>query len=409
MKKYCIMFLVTFICLFPLTVNAETLDQYIAKAEKNRADAEKAQNEKKLTEAERADAIAKKNKVTTEVNQTISDLEKMEKDITNLQASIQKKNKEIKEIMKFVQVSNGQSAYLEYAFGASNFTDFIYRISVAEQLSKYNDNLITGYNKDIKDLEQKQKDLTAKQFELKGKQKELAELESKLSNRIHIIQEGILDYESEYKNIMIYVNLLKSKGCQGNQTLAQCEEAAVKPPPVTPGGGGGAGGGNIEAPSTTGFYMPIPYGYVTSNFGWRDLSGDGKDDDYHNGLDVAGTGYGSNIYPVAAGTVIAVREPSYSGQCGNRIVYVAHNVNGKKYTTSYWHMISRNVSVGQDVSVNTVLGKMGGLHSGDECSYGVHVHLNLFNGYTASNSSTHLNPRSILPQAPAKGVYFSHR
>ena len=54
--------------------------------------------------------------------------------------------------MKFVQISNGETNYLEYIFGATDFTDFIYRVSVAEQLGEYNDRLIKEYNADIESL-----------------------------------------------------------------------------------------------------------------------------------------------------------------------------------------------------------------------------------------------------------------
>ena len=90
----------------------------------------------------------------------------------------------MKDIMSFVQVTNGDSNYLEYIFGATDFTDFIYRISVAEQLGDYNEQLIKDYEKDVKELDKKQEELNKKNTELAKKENELSQLEVKLNGQI---------------------------------------------------------------------------------------------------------------------------------------------------------------------------------------------------------------------------------
>ena len=158
--------------------------------------------------------------------------------------------------MSYVQISNGETNYLEYIFGATDFTDFIYRVSVAEQLGDYNEKLIKEYNQDVKDLDQKQVDLNNKSAELNNKQNELAVLEAKLNKQIATQQEGILDYESEYKVIMSTVNTLKKLGCRGSETMSQCQNRIN--PPVVNGGGKG-----VNVSSTNGLYMPILSCYVS--------------------------------------------------------------------------------------------------------------------------------------------------
>ena len=164
MKKIMISIIFT-LCLFlPVqAMAAETLDQLEAKAKANREAYQKAKEQKALSEQERAEASKQKEQVQADIKQINVDINKAQDEITELAKQIDTKDKEIKNLMKFVQVSNGESAYLEYAFGASSFTDFIYRVSVAEQLSDYNEVLIKEYNESIKKLEQKQKELTAKQ------------------------------------------------------------------------------------------------------------------------------------------------------------------------------------------------------------------------------------------------------
>lgn len=376
----------------PVYAKEQTLDQYLASAKANRDALAKAQSEKELTEAERDSATKQKQDVENQISSIQNQLKTIESQITKLQADIQTKNEQMKKIMSYVQISNGETNYLEYIFGATDFTDFIYRVSVAEQLGDYNEKLIKEYNQDVKDLDQKQVDLNNKSAELNNKQNELAVLEAKLNKQIATQQEGILDYESEYKVIMSTVNTLKKLGCRGSETMSQCQNRIN--PPVVNGGGKG-----VNVSSTNGLYMPILRGYVTSDYGQRE-------EDFHTGIDFSNGVHGDNVYPVAAGIVMAVISPSYSGACGNHIVYVYHNINGRHYTTSYWHMINVSVSPGQTVSASTVLGHMGGLHSEDSCAYGTHVHLNLFNNWQTSNAGR-INPRTLLTQIPAKGVYFT--
>ena len=137
MKKSCILFISAILC-FCLSVNnvsAETLDEYIAKAEAALNAKKAADDKKKMTEAEKEEALAEKEQVETDIQNIETEITNLKQEIQNLEESIEKKDAEIKEIIRFVQISNGESAYLEYAFGASTFTDFIYRVSVAEQLS----------------------------------------------------------------------------------------------------------------------------------------------------------------------------------------------------------------------------------------------------------------------------------
>ena len=139
------------------SVKAEkTLNQLIKDAEANRAAYNAAQNQKSLTEKEMNQAKIDREKVEDEIEAINKELEQIQKDIEKLEEQIKIKEEEIKHIMKFVQISNGETNYLEYIFGATDFTDFIYRISVAEQLGDYNDKLVKEYNANIEALNKKQ-------------------------------------------------------------------------------------------------------------------------------------------------------------------------------------------------------------------------------------------------------------
>lgn len=369
----------------------KTLGQLKAEAEANRKAYNAAKAEKELTEAERNQAQEQKKQVESEISSIENQLESISNQIEQIQKDIDKKDEQMKEIMSFVQVTNGDSNYLEYIFGATDFTDFIYRISVAEQLGDYNEKLIEEYNNDVKELDNKKSELSTKQQELNTKQQQLAVLEARLNKEIENITEGMLDKDEEYKVTISMINNLKSLGCDNDETLTQCQRKLDNSRP----------GGIVVTGNT---YMPIARGRVSSAYGYRDLDGNGSLEDFHTGVDFSNSNYGDPVYPVASGTVVAIRYPSGNRQCGNHIVYVYHN--GLGYTTSYWHMTSVNVKKNQVVYPDTKLGSMGGLNREDECAFGVHVHLNVFNGLHTTNSGRQ-NPNNYIKNIPSKGVYFT--
>ena len=371
----------------------KTLNELEAEAKANREAYNKAKSEKELTEAERDKATAEKAQVEAEISSIEKQMEDISVQIENIQKEIDTKDEQMKDIMSFVQVTNGDSNYLEYIFGATDFTDFIYRISVAEQLGDYNETLIEEYNEDVKRLDKKNSELNTKQEELNKKQAELTVLEAKLNKEIETLQSGMISKDQAYKTQIKLIQSMKDRGCDGDDTVTSCQNK----------------GSNLV--SVNGTYMPISKGYVTSDYGYRSY-----DNSFHTGVDFSRSVAGDAVYPIADGEVILL---DYNKSCGNHIVYVKHNINGHSYITSYWHLSSWSVSVGQKVSYSTRIGSMAGRNSGDSCSGGIHVHLNLFDNANnqwenrvargGNPNSGRINPRTVIPQAPKKNVYFSHR
>ena len=389
--------LVVFSMVLPTSYAKEkTLNELEAEAKANREAYNKAKNEKELTEAERDKATAQKAEVEKEISSIETQLDSIGAQIEEIKKDIDAKDEQMKDIMSFVQVTNGDSNYLEYIFGATDFTDFIYRISVAEQLGDYNEKLIEEYNADVERLDKKQSELNAKQEELNKKQSELTVLEAQLNKQIETLQSGMVSKDQAYKTQIELIKSMKSRGCKGTDTATSCQNRLNS---------------SSSLPSVNGTHMPINSGYVTSDYGYRSY-----DDSFHTGIDYSKSVAGDPVYPIADGEVILL---NYNRSCGNHIVYVKHNINGHSYVTSYWHLSSWSVSVGQKVSYTTQIGKMAGRNSGDSCSGGIHVHLNLFDNANnkwennvargGNPNSGRINPRTVVPQTPAKGGHFSGR
>ena len=246
---------------------------------------------------------------------------------------------------------------------------------------------------------------------LDAKTKELEKELSKLSIELKGTVEGALSIEEEISvaenTIKQYEKTYEAFKCDEKMDYKACLES-----------------NKDVLPPDTAFYRPVVSGYISSGYGPRTYKLNGKwKSDFHYGLDFA-TSHGSKIYAVAAGRVVAIvnAKALYSQNkkkiCGGTKVYIIHTVNGKKYTSTYMHMASYSVKVGDVVTKDTVIGKVGGSPSieyWDNCSTGAHAHLMMSTGhYTIDyTSSSTLTSRSFDPHevvnAPKEGGSFKNR
>lgn len=118
---------------------------------------------------------------------------------------------------------------------------------------------------------------------------------------------------------------------------------------------------------------PASCSSVSSPFGYRWGA-------LHDGTDIAGCGYGSNIFAAQAGTVVeSKKKPGYySGGYGDNGEYIIiDHHNG--YYTLYAHMCPgcRYVKAGDNVVKGQVIGGMGRTGAAS----GVHLHFGIWRGY----------------------------
>ncbi|KEK24202.1 SH3 domain-containing protein [Bacillus gaemokensis] len=107
----------------------------------------------------------------------------------------------------------------------------------------------------------------------------------------------------------------------------------------------------------------------------------------HYGLDITAPGNVS-IHAAASGKVI---RSYYSASYGN-VVFVAHPIKGKLYTTVYAHMKDRTVKAGDQVQAGQLLGHMGDTGH----SYGQHLHFELHNGEWNFEKTNAVDPLPYL-------------
>ncbi|MDD6941822.1 MAG: hypothetical protein SOV80_01235, partial [Bacilli bacterium] len=211
------------------------------------------------------DNLAKNDAEIAQIRSKISSIEKQiataEEEINSLQDEIEKSNEEIKvkgeeskRIIEYYQISNGDNAYLEYAFGATDITDMIYRLSVVEQLTEYNDNLIKELEELIEKNKAQQKELSQKKVELNSLKENLENERSKIEIDSMTIRETMPTIEEQIKAAQANVTYYKKLGCGTNEDIRACQYRIEQ----------STGGGST--PSANGFYRPMQYGYITQGY-----------------------------------------------------------------------------------------------------------------------------------------------
>ena len=146
------------------------------------------------------------------------------------------------------------------------------------------------------------------------------------------------------------------------QLKAPVKEIIVKGGKQNSYGYGDSGYGGVVA--TKGKWgWPATCSSISSHFGYRWGT-------LHDGTDIAGCGYGSNIFAAQAGTVV---KASYKYDNGIYVIINHHN----GYYSLYAHLAAYTVKEGQTVSKGQVIGTMG--RTG--FATGVHLHYAIWKGY----------------------------
>lgn len=354
-----------------------------------------AEYEKKYNkvQSDKAEVTKKIKDIEKELEEIAEDIDKCEEDIEYAKAKIKELNKEIDNkqleidnLISFEQISSGDNIYLEYVFNAKSFTDFIYRVSVVEQLTEYNDGLIDQMNELIKKNEKTQEELKKKIEENEDNAKKLNKTLEKhnltMDDLIDDHKDAEADLEASRKEVKGYEELYKKYGCSDTDTILDC----------------------VKVPYADGLTRPTVSGKITSEYGMR-LHPTLGYYRMHQGVDI-GVSMGTKVYASAAGIVskiTRVKNPNKANSsCGGNMVYIKHRIDGKEYTTVYMHLHTISVKLNDFVTLDTVVGTSGGGESYDRCTTGPHLHFGVQLG------SSYVNPRNYI-DFPGKRVKWSSR
>ena len=334
--------------IIPINANAEqmrfgqVLDD-LSKAEADLNENNKSINNKKNQVSLDSSTI---NRLKKEIEEMTAETESLEKEIIESEEDISIKKEQTKSILTYLQVSQGENAYLEYVFGTDSITDLVYRLAVVEQITEYNDQIINELQELIKKNEDKKKELADKQKEHESRIENLNKEIAKLNSSISALGDLGPGLEQEVRTKKELVEYYKQQGCKNRDDIIGVDCAVTS--------------------NNAYFSRPIKQGYVTSFVGqrWGKL---------HRGLDMgSSTGRNTPLYSVGNGVIKSIWTDYYGAKCVN-IEY--RDRNGTYYTAIYAHL-SRygNIYKGQKVDSNTIIGYMGDTGY----AFGVHLHLEMY-------------------------------
>lgn len=399
MSKYKRLLLIIFvigISLIPLNTFAASKAKTLAELRSELASWKKQQsdNEKNKT-ATKNEISNAKTSVSNKQSEIISNQQKVQEAIAEsaqLEVEIEEGKGKLEKIMESYQLASGKSVYLEYIFEASSYEDLIYRYSAMEQIMDYQEKTITEYKNKIESNNQLKIELEQREIQLNQQIDSLANQITSLNNKLSDYMDISMDIKDEIASTQELINYYEKIGCQEDQNLDEC----------------------VRVLGDTGFLRPTTKGVTTSLFGYRTHPVTGKKNQFHSGIDIGGNKEGTAIYSVANGMVGKIIKKA---SCGGNQVYIYHTINGKLYTSAYLHLLSINVSVGDRVTNQTVIGTVGGgsgTKSYDTCSTGAHLHFGLGTGWYGSTYTAYskwvanlLDPKPVLNFPELRKYYYS--
>ena len=318
----------------------EKLAQYKKEMQDNKNAINKTQNE----------IDSSQNQITRLKNETLSltnEVKKLNEEIDKYQSDIKDKLVESKQIIEYMQVSDGKNVYLDYVFKADSVTDLINRSYVVKELVDYNTKVVKDLEKMIADNEKRQEEIDKRKVKITETEAQLEESIVSLGEKKESLSAGGVNIEAQIKIYDDLVKMYKNKGCKTNDVIGV--DCAV------------TGGSSVfRRPTTTGYVTQEAY-YKTSYS--------------HRALDIGSkNGRKEKIYPIADGTITAKYYDNYGALC---LAIEHYNLKDRKYYTSlYVHMSSYapGLYVGKKVTSDQYIGYMGDTGY----AFGVHLHMEVF-------------------------------
>ena len=302
------------------------------------------------------------NKTQSEINNSKSLIEKLKQETLDLVEEVKKLNEEIdtynddiknkllesKQLLEYLQLSDGKNIYLDYVFKAESITDFINRSYTVKEIVNYNTKTVDNLEQMIKDNKKREEEIDKRQHEISAKEEELANNIVTLGEKKSSLTAGGIDAAKQIKIYEEYVNGYKRQGCKTNDVI----------------------GVDCAVQNGTGvFRRPTKTGYVTQEAYYTSPS------KYHRALDIGSPNKEKEkIYPIADGVITSIYEDKWHALC----LTIEHfNINdGKTYTSLYVHMSSYapGLKVGNRITSEQYIGYMGQTGKAS----GVHLHLEVY-------------------------------
>jgi murein DD-endopeptidase MepM/ murein hydrolase activator NlpD len=312
-----------------LTYSADKLKKQMSELETRIAEAQKL-----LGQKQDAYALAQKQVLSAQ-----KELDLKQKELEERRVALGKRAKVIYE--------SGQVSYLELLFQAADLGDFITRMEYFSKLVANDRQLLLDIQTQKEQIAQKTRELKSKRDQASQLQVQAAEVSADL-DKAESQQRIALDQNQKAQQAAFdNIDRLESEANAWNDKIRKLQAAQA--------GRVGGVSGSITTWPVAGYYE------ISSPFGWR-IHPITKKRSLHTGTDIVAP-TGAQITTAGAGVVIMA---GWNTAYGNMTI-IDH---GKGISTLYGHQSSLNVTEGQSVQANQVIGKVGSTG----WSTGAHLH-----------------------------------
>ena len=300
------------------------------------------------------------------------------------QAHFEELNEKNRERIRAME-ENGAVSYWSVLFKANNFSDFLDRLNMIQEIAAADKRRLEEMNQAALELSQAREELVVQKEALEQTKLGLNEAKVVLDEKRQQSNSLLADQVARGEEYQLLLDEgealleeklqeLAEKEVEYTEALQREWEAAH--PPTLPE----SSGGSVDAPVSDGdWVVPCSYVYVSSPFNpnrVHPILGYARP---HNGIDLAAN-LGNPVYATRSGSVTVA---DYEGDGAGNYVFINH---GDGFSSVYMHMDYYIVGVGEYVSAGEVIGYVGttGLSEGPHLHFGI-----AYNG-------SYVNPASYI-------------
>ena len=294
-------------------------------------------------------------------------------------------NEKYKERIRAME-ENGNVSYWSVLFKANNFSDFLDRLNMIEEIAAADRRRLEELRTAADAVETAKSALETERTALQQSKVELEESSAKLKEsqeESDALLKQLIATGEEYQKLLAEAEKKESATAGTIDQLEYAYDAAKEREyqewlASQPSSGGGAGSNTVNGVT---WLMPINYTYFSSPFGWRlhPVYGDYR---FHYGVDLSAP-QGTPIYASRGGQVTTT-----AYEAGGAGYYVSINhMDG--FSTRYMHMTHYIVSPGQYVAAGQIIGYCGSTGA----STGPHLHFAVYYNGSAVNPANYINIR----------------
>ena len=153
------------------------------------------------TQSSLDDVVSKIADLNNQIEQKQQEINYLESSIKSLEANITAKENEVKERMYAMQSYNNSNSYIEFIFGASNFSDFFSRIDSVNEITQFDKELVEKIADEKKQVESQKATVETVKANIVSQQNEQYTLQTQYEDLLAKQQKDLASAESEQSKI----------------------------------------------------------------------------------------------------------------------------------------------------------------------------------------------------------------